>query len=416
MPTPSTTAAVVSASPLRAGEPLDDDSFHRIRRRMLLDFCKWDSQVGDVTTLSRFPLFISRSGLRELFSLSTKLAAETAAAERELLARPDLHRLLGMPRRLRGLLARSDAIEPTPAVARMMRFDFHWTPQGWRISEVNSDVPGGFCESSNLPELMAALHTRCVPAGNPGESWARGVVDAVEPMSSVALLAAPGFLEDQQIVAYLSRLLQERGLRTHRVQPHQLEWRDGRARLQGDPTGSPLGAVVRFYQAEWHGREASPLFLGGRTLVCNPGTAALTESKRFPLVWSRLKTPLPTWRQCLPTTLDPRDCDWRHDDRWLLKSAYCNTGDTVTIRSLLSPAKWRRALRTLRWSPGSWVAQERFAIVPVPSCDGPVYPCIGLYVINGEPAGIYGRYSRSALIDYAAVDAAVLVDSEEEGG
>jgi len=36
-----------------------------------------------------------------------------------------------------------------------MRFDFHWTTEGFRISEVNADVPGGFSESSAFPALMA---------------------------------------------------------------------------------------------------------------------------------------------------------------------------------------------------------------------------------------------------------------------
>ena len=37
---------------------------------------------------------------------------------------------------------------------RLMRYDFHPTIDGkWAVSEVNSDVPGGFAESSLLPEL-----------------------------------------------------------------------------------------------------------------------------------------------------------------------------------------------------------------------------------------------------------------------
>ncbi len=42
----------------------------------------------------------------------------------------------------------------------------------------------------------------------------------------------------------------------------------------------------------------------------NPGSAVLTESKRFPLVWDRLSTELPTWRRLLPATVDVRDADW----------------------------------------------------------------------------------------------------------
>ena len=151
------------------------------------------------------------------------------------------------------------------------------------------------------------------------------------------------------------------------------------------------------------------LFLGGRTPVGNPGYAALTEIKRFPLAWDKLSTSLPTWRRLLPLTVDPRDADWRRDESWLIKSAYCNTGDTVAIRSLLTPAQWRNAAFWTWLNPGTWIAQKRFEALPVPSPDGPIYPCIGVYTVNGEPCGIYGRFSPRPIIDFAAVDVAVLV-------
>lgn len=83
--------------PYRAGAPLDPDAFATIRLRMALEFCKWDPQVGDTCTLSRFPLVMGRAAWRELAGLARELAAETLAAEAELLSRPDLHRRLALP-------------------------------------------------------------------------------------------------------------------------------------------------------------------------------------------------------------------------------------------------------------------------------------------------------------------------------
>src|SRR5947207_3391973 len=37
----------------------------------------------------------------------------------------------------------------------LLGFDFHYTTQGWRISEANSDVPGGFSEASYFTGMMA---------------------------------------------------------------------------------------------------------------------------------------------------------------------------------------------------------------------------------------------------------------------
>src|SRR5258708_2545438 len=86
------------------------------------------------------------------------------------------------------------------------------------------------------------------------------------------------------------------------------------------------------------GRVCAP---AGRTPVANPGSALVIESKRFPLTWPALLTPLPTWRALLPETRDPRAAPWHHDDRWLLKTAICNTGDTVSIRSRMTDRQWR---------------------------------------------------------------------------
>jgi hypothetical protein len=154
------------------------------------------------------------------------------------------------------------------------------------------------------------------------------------------------------------------------------------------------------------------LFVGGKTPVANPATAILTENKRFPLVWDKLATQLPTWRKILPETRDPRDAPWAGSDDWILKTAFCNTGDTVCMRELVNPSQWRKAARWARWLPGNWIAQRRFTATPIDSPAGPIFPCVGVYVINGKSAGIYGRYAAKPLIDFSAVDVAVLIEDE----
>ena len=51
-------------------------------------------------------------------------------------------------------------------------------------------------------------------------------------------------------------------------------------------------------------------------------------------------------------------------------------------------------------------------MVPVPTAEGNVFPCIGVYTVNGEMAGLYGRAGRKALIDQNARDIAVLIRRE----
>ena len=393
---------------------MDPEHAFAIRRRMVLDGFKWDPQVGDATTIAPFPIIIPAAQWQELSNLAEKLASELAAAEAELLGRPGLHRHLGLPRRLRRVLSRACELSLTPAAARVLRFDFHLTHEGWRISEVNSDVPGGFTEASNLPAMTTRYYPGTRIAGDPAAAWADAIgATAVGP--DIGLLAATGFMEDQQIMAYLASLLARRGFVPHLVGLHDLVWRNNLAYLQSRMHFGPLGAIVRFYQAEWLAasspRYAWPkLFVGGQTPVANPATAALVESKRFPLVWNQLKTALPMWRALLPETRDPRDAPWAREESWLVKSAMCSTGDTVAIREFLTPKQWQRVCRDVRWRPGWCVAQRRFTSIPLDTPAGKVYPCLGVYTINSRACGIYGRFSKKPLIDFAAIDVAVLVE------
>ena len=405
-------------APIRAGEPLPDDVFVAIRTRLVLHHCKWDPQVEDVSTLARFPLLMSRSTWMQLCDDAEQLAAEVIDAEGELLDRPDLHRSLSVPRPIRAALSAAASRGAPPVAVRVMRFDFHWTDDGWRISEVNSDVPGGFSESSELPRLFAPHAHGAIPPPNPGQAWgdALSLGAAHDGAGHVALLAAAGFMEDQQVVTYMGRLLAERGLTPHLADPAQLRWRDDHAFL-GDVR---LSAIVRFYQAEWlaslprrHRSCWLPLAAGGRTMVTNPVSSVLTESKRFPLVWNRLATRLPTWRRLLPETRDPRDAPWQVDEGWLLKTAFCNTGDAVSAASLLPAKQWRKAKWQARLFPRQWVAQRRFNTLPLGTPMGELYPCIGVYTIDGRAAGAYVRLSHRPVIDYRAIDAAMLIEPDE---
>jgi hypothetical protein len=397
--------------PLRAGDPAAAEAFEEVRREMVLGGCKWDPQVGDVSTLAPFPLLLARPVWRQLCTWTEELARELMAAETELIARPELHHRLAVPWRIRSVLrgAKGDL----PKAPRIVRFDFHpLRGGGWRISEVNSDVPGGFTEASTLPRLMAPFYPGTVPAGDPASTWADTLAKAAGSGGTVALLAAPGFMEDQQIVAFLARLLRERGVQAHLAEPSQLRWRDGRASHRGE-----LDLLLRFYQAEWLPRLPARcgwahFFAGGKTPVANAGSAVLTESKRFPLVWPDLKTSLLRWRELLPETADPLAVPWRRGDEWLLKRTWSNTGDHVCSRAWMAPKPWARVAWDATLRPGRWVAQRRFETQPIPTPLGERFPCLGIYAIDGVACGVYARLSAGPVVDFAACDAALLLEDE----
>jgi hypothetical protein len=225
-------------------------------------------------------------------------------------------------------------------------------------------------------------------------------------------------MEDHQVIAFLAARLRERGCRPHLAKPEQVVWRDGVAHLATPWHRGPLQAIVRFYQAEWVSRLPGKcgwrcFFRGGRTPAANPGLAVISESKRFPLVWEKLSTAMPTWRALLPDTRDPREAPWSRDDGWLLKTALCNTGDTVSVRAFMLPGEWHRTRFAVQLSPGNWVAQRRFESVPVPTPVGLRHACVGVYTVNGRAAGAYARLSDKEVVDFAAVDAALLLDDDD---
>ena len=398
-------------------DPVDPAEHARLRRRAIFECCKWDPQVEDVSTVAPFPLMLRRPAWEEIAGLSETLAAEAIAAEEELARRPDLHRELGLPFSVRRALRHGD---PPPGIARVLRFDFHWTTEGWRISEANTDVPGGFNEGSGFARLLAPSFPGSEPAGDPAGCLADAVASSTPPGGAVALVHATAYTDDRQVMVYLERELGARDRRALLAAPDHLRWRKGRAWIESEFFAGELDAVVRFFPAEWlpnlpRSSGWKSFFHGGRTPVSNPATALLTQSKRFPLVWDKLETPLPAWRSLLPKTVDPRDANWKKDGGWVLKPALGRVGDGIGLVGATSDKEWKLIRRGVRFGPRWWAAQRKFTAIPMKVAGEEVYPCIGVYTIDGRAAGAYGRVARKPIINHLAQDAAVLVEEIQYG-
>ena len=400
-------------SPFAAVEPLPDAEFSRFRRRAIFDCCKWDPQAQDVGTIARFPLILRAGEWPRLSRLAQELAREALAAEAELLARPELHARLGLPRPIRRALARVRDLGPARDAARLMRFDFHATPDGWRISEVNSDVPGGLNEASGFARLVAPLHAGSAAVGDPVETYARALLVAAPPSPLVALVHATAWSDDHQVMAYLAARLARMGARPRLASPAHLRWRDGRAELATPSGAEPVDAVARFFPAEWltelpSSCGASRFFAGSATPLSNPAGALLTQSKRFPLAWEELSTPMATWRALLPETRDPRDLSAGERDDWVFKPALGRVGEAVAIPGLVSAKERAELDLELRRRPEEWAAQRRFDATPIDVGGDAFFPCVGAFTVDDRPAGAYGRVAPRPLIDWRAQDAAVL--------
>jgi len=392
---------------------LSDDAFLSVRRRAIFDCCKWDPQVEDVSTLAHAPLVTTAEAWHELTQLASALASETLALEAELVRRPELHRRLGLPRQAVSALTRASVDGPSPGVARLVRFDFHQASDGWRISEANSDVPGGLNEASGFPGLMAPHYPGFDHAGDPVDAYVDALLYGQPAEARIALLHATAYSDDQQMMSYVARRLRDRGALPMLASPAHVRWSDGRAHLDGETWQGEADVLVRFFPADWLVELPDPawrhFFAGSRTPISNPATALLTQSKRSPLLWDALETPLPTWRALLPETRDPRDVSWREQEEWVVKPALGRVGEDVAIRGLISPKDLKRVQKECGRYPEYWIAQRRFNATPLTLAGQIVYPCIGVYTVNERVVGAYGRLAPRALIDARAEDTAVLV-------
>ena len=176
---------------LRFGPAVSTPQFEAIQRRMSLQCFKWDSQVGDVSTLFPQPLLLSNQTWKDLRRMAENLAGELNEAEAEMLQRPELTSVLGLPPSFQAELVRHRQLLVRHCAVRILRFDFHYTNDGWRISEVNSDVPGGYTEASCFTEMMAQYFPGCHSSGNPTDAWAEALAAAVGD-SGTARLSARG--------------------------------------------------------------------------------------------------------------------------------------------------------------------------------------------------------------------------------
>ena len=394
---------------------LPDDALASLRRRAIFDCCKWDPQVEDTSTIAGFPVVLEPDEWRALAAAAEALAAETLAAEAELAERTDLHGALALPRAVRSALQRARG-RPSEGIARLVRFDFHHTRDGWRISEANTDVPGGLNEASGLARLMEPHYPGATTAGDITGAYAAALVDG-RTGARIALAHATAYVDDRQVMEYLSRRLVEIGAEPILTSPANLEWEHGRAYAESAGRKVELDAIARFFPAEWLPNLPTVSrwehFVGGAgSPVSNPASALLTQSKRFPLVWDALRTPLPTWRALLPETRDPRVAPWRGSDEWVLKPALGRVGEDIGIMGVSTAKEWKAIDRSVRWHPAHWIAQRRFEPTVMHQDGGVFHPCIGVYTIGTRVAGAYGRLARRALIDYRAQDVAVLVANE----
>jgi glutathionylspermidine synthase len=402
--------------PWKAGLPQTGEEYGKLRREAIFRYHKWDQQVADVETFCSFPLVLRLSAWRELTQLAEALARETQELEEKLLSRPDLWAQLGLPSEV--LRAMRDHKPVSRGKARLIRFDFHFTNEGWKISEANTDVPGGWNEATGYAELMSQKYPGHMTAGRFCDTYAAALTSGIRDGARIALIHATAYSDDHQAMVLLSEHLERRGLRTVLASPENITWRKGHAHVGAKGHEELIELIVRYFPGEWiarlRGDASIPFFRGSFTLISNPATALLTQSKRCPLIWSLLGISLKTWSALLPACAEPSEVAWETDPSWIIKPALGRVGADIGMREDIPRRHWENIRQRARRHPDQWIAQRKFIALPLATAEGDRYPCVGVYTIDGKVAGAYGRLATTPVVNHLAQDAAILISESDD--
>jgi glutathionylspermidine synthase len=405
--------------PWSAGKPLPTKEWKDYRERVLLDCHDCGIEPHEYSHLARFPLLIEGEEWLIVTELAERLAEEALAAEQELITRYELHEELGVPVAVRRVLRECSRKERPRGSVRVMRSDFHFTPAGWKISEVNVDYLGGFIEASSFTELMAPYYPGFSPPPNLAAAYAGAIRKAVGEDGLIGIVRRPS-ISGYRGVKCVAREIRRHGMRLVMMSPGQISWRSDFAEFAGSRAADKPDLLIRFHYVNWlprlHRRSQwVPWFCGGRTHMSNPGSCVLTQSKRFPLVWDKLRTHISAWRLLLPETRNPCEVSAASEKEWVFKSVYGWAGNKVAIAGVTDAVAYKRMVRHARHDPAGWVAQRRFESVAVLTPEGPRHICLGVYTVDGHAAGAYARMTAKPLVDRYAEDVAVLVRGRRKG-
>jgi len=387
--------------------------FPDYRLQQIFDGYKWDYQSGLQPTISDEVVLLDEATAAYLSETSERLYAETVGLEAEIKRSKPLLRELGFSEKLVELIhsCNYDADKHI----RLMRFDFHPTTEGWRVSEVNSDVPAGFQESSLHPIFAAEHFPGYEPLGHFAESLAAALASqnpSVEesPQGSsrnhgthakptIAYVYDSHTVEDSQLLRFLGDYLATHGYAQLHVEPNQLEWN---SKLQA----KGVAAIVRHYPAEWlefHDGAELESFFNTNTISANHPIAVIAQSKRLPLIWDKLSTPTPTWKSVLPETTAVTN-NIRKDKGWIYKPAFGRVGEGINVPGAVSPEENTQITKTAITNSSQWIKQKLFQSLPI---DGH-HLAIGAFVVNGKFAGCFARASSTPIMNFTAKELPVL--------
>ena len=398
--------------------PIPNDMYNEYKLDVMLDCYKWDPQFCDNNTVAKYALVLSEKEHEELKLLTEKLIKETTEAENFLNKNLKYTKALEIPNKFRSDIKSMKNYNPDKHI-RLMRFDFHPTLENkWAVSEVNSDVPGGFAEATLMNrKSLEYLSNENYYAISFGDFLTDAIKKKVRQGGRIMLVHCTSYSDDRQVMQFLGDKLSGMGYEVIYAAADQLKFENCKAisilnNREGEVDGiirfSPLEWVADMKTKNWHG------YFDTETVSCNHPIAIFAQTKRFPFVWDLLESKgidLSTWRELLPETLEVNDK--KVDDKFIYKPVYGRVGENISIKEACKDDEYKKILKDVKRHPKKYLAQKKFNSRPLTNEDGEEFHvCIGSYGVENSHAGYYARISRSPRIDSYAADIPVLIEKE----
>ena len=396
------------------------DQYEEYRIELMFNAYKWDPQFFDSNTIAKHVLVITNEEHKELEKLTENLDKETRQAEEMLNRNLKLAKPLALPKKIYSELSRMKNYNPDKHI-RLMRYDFHPTIEGkWALSEVNSDVPGGFAESSIMPQYaMEILKEEKYWFKNFGEILTTAIAKKVKPKGTIALVHCTSYSDDRQVMQFLGDRLKKLGFHIIYVAADHLRFKDNKAISILDGNEGKVDAIFRFTPLEWL-IDIKPKYWQGYfdtiTPSCNHPIAIFAQTKRFPFVWDSLEkrgVSFSIWRELLPETLEVQKV--KNKSGYIYKPACGRVGEKISIKEACKDDEYKKILADVKKHPKQYIAQKKFSSKPLITEEGESFHvCLGSYSVEGKHAGYYARISNLPRIDSFAADIPVLIEGEKK--
>ena len=392
------------------------NKYDNYRLDVIFDGYKWDPQFLDSNTIARHVLVITEQEHKELVELTEKLDLETVQAEIMLSSNLKIAKPLALPGKINQEIKRLKTYQADKHI-RLMRYDFHPTAEGkWALSEVNSDVPGGFAEASLMPGIAAELfmdnNYRYI---NFSDIIVGAITQKVRPIGRIIFVHCTSYSDDRQVMQFLGDKLQNIGFKIIYAAADHLRFENNEAISILDGNTGKVDAIFRFTPLEWL-IDIKPRrwqgYFDTKTPSCNHPIAIFAQTKRFPFVWDALESlgvKMSTWRELLPETLEVKDA--KNKKEFIYKPACGRVGENISIKEACRDDEYETIIKDVKKHPKEYLAQKRFNSKPLISDEGESFHvCLGVYSVEGKAAGYYARISKVPRIDSNAADIPVLIE------